>query len=338
MAQVLVRCAKLCSAPCASARLGTVANFGHFRLLARIGQGGMAEVFRAEVESGPLAGRIVALKRLLPQYCSDTQYLDLFLNEADVTRQLRHPAIIQVLETGEVGDHYYIAMEFVEGVDLAKVLRIAVEREWPIPINLACYVMHVVADALGYAHRAQGPSGAPLGIVHCDVNPANIFISKGGGIRLGDFGVATNQVASSALLQGGVAGKAHYLAPEQLRQATVTAATDVFAVGVILYELLCGRRPFEGETLAALWNSIIAGRVTRPIDLRPEITTELERVMLAALRPRRASDSGLLRGLTRVLTRSPSRYDSADAFAADLKPLYDAGRVDLSVLREFMPG
>lgn len=229
-------------------------SFGNFELGELLGRGGMAEVFRARALNGPLEGQVVALKRLRPKVAEDERYVDLFLGEADVTRQLDHPSIVKVFETGAVDGTYYIAMEIIDGIDLDQMLNLCRDEGKLIPINLACYLTDVVAGALSYVHTAVGPSGSPLALVHCDVTPSNVFVAKSGDIRLTDFGVAQAQAIGNPLEEIGVAGKASYMAPEQILQESITPATDVFALGAIFYELLTLTRAFNGDKPEDIWD------------------------------------------------------------------------------------
>jgi serine/threonine protein kinase len=165
-------------------------RFGKFEVLQLLGRGGMAEVYKARIVEGPRSGQLVALKRLSPKLSQDSEALDLFTGEADISRLLRHPNIVQVFETGVVGDLYYLAMEYVDGRDLAAVLSRCRERRILLPATFAVHIARATLDALAYAHSARGPSGQPLDIIHCDVSPSNLFISRSGEIKLGDFGIA----------------------------------------------------------------------------------------------------------------------------------------------------
>src|SRR2546430_997775 len=150
----------------------------------------MAEVYKARVVEGARKGQLVALKRLTPRLASDPEAVDLFCGEADVSSMLKHVNIVEVFETGVVGEVYYLAMEFVDGRDLALILSRCRERAIFLPIPFAVHIALCILDALSYAHQARGPSGMPLNIVHCDVSPSNLFISRLGEIKLGDFGIA----------------------------------------------------------------------------------------------------------------------------------------------------
>jgi serine/threonine protein kinase len=165
-------------------------QFGNYEILSLIGRGGMAEVFRARALSGPRAGQEMALKRLLPALAQDPQSVELFAGEADLSRLLDHPNIVKVVEVGVIKDVYFMVMELIDGRDLAAVLKKCKQRNVPMPVDFALYIQKTLLDALAYAHDAKSATGRALDIVHGDVSPSNIFISRMGEVKLGDFGSA----------------------------------------------------------------------------------------------------------------------------------------------------
>ena len=278
--------------------------FGNYELLAPLGKGGMAEVFRARVLAGRYEGWNVAVKRLLPSLTGDPASVESFIREADLSTQLDHPNIVKVLDVGIAEGTYYIVMELVDGRDLAQILRRCKQRGIPLPIDFAVYLGKVLLEALAYAHMAVDASGTPLGIVHCDVSPSNLFISRMGEIKLGDFGVARVFVDGSR--EGGeVLGKPYYLSPESLR-GIVTPEADLWAATVVLYELLTLERPFTGNTPEEVFFNIRHRRY-RPIHvLRPEVPELLEELVS--------------RGFA---ARIEDRFATAEAYAQALAPHYD---------------
>jgi serine/threonine-protein kinase len=278
--------------------------FGNYELLAPLGKGGMAEVFRARVLAGRYEGWNVAVKRLLPSLTGDPASVESFIREADLSTQLDHPNIVKVLDVGIAEGTYYIVMELVDGRDLAQILRRCKQRGIPLPIDFAVYLGKVLLEALAYAHTAVDAHSTPLGIVHCDVSPSNLFISRMGEIKLGDFGVARVFVDGSR--EGGeVLGKPYYLSPESLR-GIVTPEADLWAATVVLYELLSLERPFTGNTPEEVFFNIRHRRY-RPIHvLRPEVPELLEELVS--------------RGFA---ARIEDRFPTAEAFAQALTPHYD---------------
>src|SRR3954463_16433681 len=188
----------------------------------------MAEVYKARAVEGPRANQVVALKRLTPLLTTDAEAVDLFCGEADVSSMLKHGNIVEVFETGVVGEVYYLAMEFVDGRDLALILARCRERAIFLPIPFAVHIALSILDALTYAHEARGPSGMHLNIVHCDVSPSNLFISRLGEIKLGDFGIAKVRSLGDGDQNGTLWGKLAYLAPEQLERRPLTTQVDLW--------------------------------------------------------------------------------------------------------------
>lgn len=253
-----------------------------YRVEALLGRGGMAEVFRGRALAGPRAGWPVAIKMLLPGVARDPEQVRLFGREAAITSRLRHPHIVEIYDAGMAEDGPFIAMEYVDGKNLRQVIsRCAARRIW-LPLDFAAYLSHVLAQALEHAHRARDPRGQPLGLVHCDVSPQNVFISRRGEVKLGDFGVA--RAAGEGRGQAAF-GKVRYLAPEQLLGGEVGPRTDVFALGAVLFELLTNQPAFPGDDPQDVGRRIVAGERRAPSSLRPEVPFELDELVLRALGP-----------------------------------------------------
>src|SRR2546426_4096234 len=212
----------------------------------------MAEVYKARAVEGPRKGQLVALKRLTPRLASDPEAVDLFCGEADVSAMLKPPHIVEVFEAGVVVEIYYLAMEYVDGRDLALILARCRERNIFLPVNFAVHIALSSLDALAYAHEARGPSGMHLNIVHCDVSPSNLFISRLGEIKLGDFGIAKVRSLGGTDQDGTLWGKLPYLAPEQLERAPLSPQVDLWAAATILYETLANRRALQGPNSQAM--------------------------------------------------------------------------------------
>jgi serine/threonine protein kinase len=259
-------------------------RFDAYLLEALVGKGGMAEVYRATIAGGPRAGQKVAVKRLLPSLARDPEYVALFQAEAAVTRRMHHPAVIEVIDAGVADGTPFLVMEYVDGRNLRQILAQCISRGILLPLDFGAYLGHVLAGALDHAHAGVDRTGAPLGLIHCDVSPSNVFISRLGEVRLGDFGVALSVGAAEG--HGvGVLGKIHYLAPEQLRGQPVTPRTDLFALGSVLFELFTNERAFPGTSVDEVGQRILAGKLRAPSEVREGIPFELDALVLRCLAP-----------------------------------------------------
>jgi serine/threonine protein kinase len=233
-------------------------NFGRYLLTSRLAVGGMAEIFAAKVFGAMGFEKSVVIKRILPQFSQDAEFLRMFITEAKLVCHLQHPNIVQVHDLNGIDGQYYIAMEYVNGIDGRQLWRTLAKRKQRLPGVLALLVVAEFLKGLDYAHRAVGPDNQLLGVVHRDVSPSNILISYRGDVKIGDFGIALVQQESKT--QAGVLkGKYGYMSPEQVAGLAVDHRSDIFAAGIVLAELLLGRRLFLGrsdfETLDKVMNA-----------------------------------------------------------------------------------
>ncbi|RMH44159.1 MAG: serine/threonine protein kinase [Deltaproteobacteria bacterium] len=226
-----------------AAALGTI---GRYELIEKIAVGGMAEIYRARVRGEHGFERQVAIKRILPHLAEDADFVAMFIDEAKLTAHLSHPKIVQVYELDAEGADLFIAMEFVDGVDLLTLVRQCRAEGLALPQPIAVHIVHEVLDALDYAHRASTANGAPLNIVHRDVSPGNVLLSRQGHVKLADFGIARAARRRYETQTGTLKGKYGYMSPEQVIGAPIDHRSDVFAAGVVLAELLMMRRLFTG--------------------------------------------------------------------------------------------
>ncbi len=216
--------------------------------LARLAAGGMAEVWRAEAIFEDGERHPVAIKRVLPSLAGQDLYRSMFEDEARLGMALSHPNIVRVYDARDVGGTFIMIMELVDGTSLKDLLHRAHQRSAPMPAATALYVARELARALDYAHTAVDEDGAPLGIVHRDVSPHNLLLSRAGDVKLADFGLADANVHDTQLGDGMLGGKLGYLAPEIVKSRPSTHQIDLCALGIVLWEMLCGRRLFVGET------------------------------------------------------------------------------------------
>ncbi|MBK8170162.1 MAG: serine/threonine protein kinase [Sandaracinaceae bacterium] len=229
-------------------------NFGKYLLFDRIGAGGMAEIYLARVQDELGGARRMVIKEILPQLSADEGFAAMLIAEAKLAAQLRHANVVQVVDLGREEGRLYIAMEYVEGFDLNALLRRLSKNRIGLPFEFALLIVREVLAGLDYAHRAKGADGIPLGIVHRDLSPSNVLISMEGEVKLCDFGIARALGAqaetgadASAPRRSHLIGKSAYMSPEHARGETVDSRADVFAAGILLWELSAGRRLYKGN-------------------------------------------------------------------------------------------
>ena len=250
----------------------------------RVDAGGMAEVFRGVAESMQGFKKSVAIKRILPSLVKNEKFVNMFLDEAKVSLFLQHANIVQVFDIGKTDASYFLVMEFVDGCNMKALLDHLKEKGKRIEIAHAIHVMLECCKALQYAHNAENPeNGKCLEIVHRDVSPPNILVSKNGEVKLVDFGLAkaNSQIASTD--QGVVKGKFSYLSPEAASGLAVDKRADIFAVGILLWEMFTGRRLFYGETDYQTVELVRQARIPSIAALNPDIAPELEGIVRKAL-------------------------------------------------------
>lgn len=271
--------------------------FGRYQILERIAQGGMAEILLARALSG--TPKTCAIKRILPQFSRDMQFISMFIDEARITIGLNHKNIVQLYDFGQVDSTYFMAIEYVDGTDLAALLRHSVARGAALPPIVATWIAGQIAAGLGHAHALRDARGLPLGVVHRDISPQNILLSVGGDVKITDFGIAAARHKLTLTSPGMVLGKAAYMAPEQAQGQPVDSSTDLWALGVLLWECLTGQRLFADENPVATLHRVLGDVVLPPSKLRPGIPEPLDHLVLTLLqrdrnkRPRSADDVAL---------------------------------------------
>ncbi|MFY3746318.1 serine/threonine-protein kinase, partial [Anaeromyxobacter sp. Red801] len=291
-------------------------TFGKYRLVELLASGGMADVWRAEVAGAAGVVKEVALKRVRGEHGARSDFVRMFIEEARLASRLTHANVVQVFEFDQVDGRYYIAMELVRGRHLGQVVERAREAGVRLGLARAVHACAEVARGLSYAHRlADG--GRPLGLVHRDVSPHNVLVSFEGEVKLADFGIARAMSQGGFTDPGTVKGKLAYMAPEQARGAPLDARADVFALGVVLWELCAGRRLFARDSEAATLAAVLEGAPPPPPSAwNDEVPPELDALVLAALERdpanRTASAGELATALSRVLLRlaqAPEDWD-----------------------------
>lgn len=257
--------------------------FGKYLLLERINVGGMAEVFKAKAFGVEGFERLVAVKRILPSIAEDQEFITMFVDEAKIAVQLTHANIAQIFDLGRVGDSYFIAMEYIHGKDLRAIFDRARKRGETVPVPMACYVAMKVCEGLDYAHNKKDAAGRDLHLVHRDVSPQNVLISYDGEVKLIDFGIAKAAGKAGRTQAGILKGKFGYMSPEQVRGLPLDRRSDIFAVGIVLYELLTGERLFVGESDFSTLEKVRNVEIMPPSTYNRRIPDELEQIVLKAL-------------------------------------------------------
>lgn len=257
--------------------------FGRYLLLDKVASGGMAEVWRAKLVGEANFQRILAIKKILPHVSEDPEFVSMFQDEANITVLLQHPNIGQVYEFSKQDDSYYISMEYISGKDLKTVWSHMRQRKQVIPLEMCCHIVQKMAEGLDYAHRKRDNFGNPLGIVHRDVSPQNCLVSWEGDVKVIDFGIAAAEDKASKTRAGTLKGKFAYMSPEQIRGLKLDGRADVFALGVVLYELVTGERGFAAESEFSLLEKVRNVEIKPPTMINREIPPELERIIFKAL-------------------------------------------------------
>ncbi len=284
-------------------------QFGRYTLTERLATGGMAEVFKAKMLSTHGFEKLLVIKRILPHLAADKTFVSMFIDEAKLTAQLVHPKIVQVSDFGEENGQFFIALEFVDGFDALALLRTSAQRHVRLPIPFGLFISIEVLDALDYAHNARDNEGKLMRLVHRDISPSNVFISHRGDVKLGDFGIAHAQERESKTQAGTLKGKYGYMSPEQVVGASLDGRSDIFAVGIVLAEMLMGKRLFTAPNDLDVLLMVRDGRLDRLDKYCRDLPADLDKI--------------LRKGLARKLS---DRYQTATEFRDALSDfLFRAG-------------
>ncbi|MFP4599645.1 MAG: protein kinase domain-containing protein [Persicimonas sp.] len=260
-------------------------SFGKYTLIEKVAAGGMAEIFRAKTVGIGGFEKLLAIKRLHPQFSEENEVTQMLVDEARIAVHLTHPNIAQIFDLGCIDGQYFIAMEFIEGVDLHQINKMVRERGSSLPIPALVFILAEALGGLHYAHTRTGPDGRPLNIVHRDVSPQNIMVSYEGEVKLVDFGIAKAEMRAQQDTQHGIIkGKFYYMAPEQAHAHHVDQRTDIFAAGMVLYELLAGRNPYARIEEFELLKAVRLADFPAISSIRRDIDPELERIIDQATR------------------------------------------------------
>lgn len=258
-------------------------RFGNYEVLRKLATGGMAEVYLAKQTGLGGFERLVCIKRILAHLGEQDDFVKMFQDEARIAANLVHPNIAQIYDIGEIDGAYYIAMEYVRGEDMRHVYNQEVARGKPMPPEAAAHVVMGAAAGLDYAHRQASLDGRPLGIVHRDISPQNILVTYDGHVKIVDFGVAKAAGKMAETRAGVLKGKYSYMSPEQASGDPVDSRTDIFALGICLYEVTTGVRLFKRDTELETLHAVIEAKVTPPAEIIPGYDAHLQAIVLRAL-------------------------------------------------------
>jgi serine/threonine protein kinase len=278
-------------------------RLGKYQLLRKLATGGMAEVFLAKTD-GPMGfEKLLVIKRILPHLAEDPQFVAMFLGEAKLAAQLNHPNLVQIFDFGEAEGSYFIAMEYIDGPNLRLLVTQSREVQAPIPFSLAARIVSQAAEGLAYAHDFRShQTNEPLHLIHRDVSPDNILLSRSGAVKLVDFGIAKARGQSHHTQVGTVKGKVAYMAPEQLRGEPLDRRVDLYALGVVLYELCTGRMPFEANSEASMVRAVLYDAAIPAAERVPNLPMPLQNILARLLAKKRED-----------------RYNDCSALHADLE-------------------
>ncbi len=297
-------------------------RFGKYLILDKIATGGMAELYKAKITSVEGFEKLVAVKKILPYLTRDNNLVSMFIDEAKLAAMLNHQNIVQIYDLGSIESAYFIAMEYIHGKDLRIVSNKAQEKNQPLPLEYAIYITCRICSGLDYSHNLKDFQGNPLQLIHSDISPQNILITYEGEVKIVDFGIAKAAKKTSDTEEGLIRGKVAYMSPEQAAGKTIDHRSDIFSSGILLYEMVTGRRMFEVSDLKVLDRVRQADFLTAE-EIVPNLSHELTEV------------------LHKALTKSPDhRYESCAAMLMDLEKCMSTFSVRPSVegLSHYMKG
>ena len=259
-------------------------QLGKYQLVRKLAVGGMAEVFLAKA-AGPMGfEKTLVLKRILPDLAGDPVFVRMFLAEAKLAASLNHPNIAQIFDFGQEQGAYFIAMEYVDGPNLRSLSRRSAERSIPIPVSLCAKIISSACEALAYAHEFIDPGTAtPLSVIHRDVSPENILLSRTGAVKMVDFGIAKAGGRTQPTEAGILRGKISYMPPEQIQGKEIDHRADIFALGVVFYELITGSKPFDARSDVTIVQAILYEQMIPAVARRPDIPEPIARMLQCAL-------------------------------------------------------
>jgi serine/threonine protein kinase len=258
-------------------------NYGKYQLLKRLAMGGMAQIYLARRKGAEASEELVVVKRILPHLAENVEFIRMFLDEAKIAARLAHPNIVTIHDLGAQDDSFFLAMEYIHGEDVRRMWKRAAAQGLEIPVPLACRVVIDACAGLDYAHKKTDLNGKPLGIVHRDVSPQNILVSFDGVVKVVDFGIAKAADQATVTRSGVLKGKYSYMSPEQAAGKRVDCRSDVFALGVVLYELITGTRLFKRSSDMQTLAAVAECQVTPPSQVNARVPADLDPIVMKAL-------------------------------------------------------
>lgn len=298
-------------------------TYGRYQLLKKLATGGMAQIYLARQVGPEGFEKLLVVKRILPHLAENEDFITMFLDEARIAARLNHPNIVQIFDLGAQDDSYFIAMEFIHGEDVRRVWKHAERQGKPIPIPLMCRIIIDACAGLDYAHKKADQQGRPLGIVHRDISPQNILVSFEGGVKVVDFGIAKAADQATVTRSGVLKGKYSYMSPEQAGGQHIDSRTDIFALGVVLYELLTGTRLFKRATDIQTLNAVTECAIAPPSQVNSRLPRDLDAIVMKALAKNRDDRFSEARELANELehwllnNKLPSSSSALAAFMHD---------------------
>ncbi len=307
------------------------ARIAKYEIVGRLAAGGMAEILLARLTGPSGFERAVVVKRILPHLAAEQNFRTMFLDEARIVARIHHPNVVQVQELGQDGDELYLAMEYLEGESTAALLRRLHLQDRRIDLSLGAYVVAQACAGLHAAHELRGPDGSPLELVHRDVSPQNVFVTYGGEIKVLDFGIAKAADRVTRTETGTFKGKFEYASPEQCLGQPIDRRSDVFAMGVVLYELTTGKRLFKRENHLLTMRAICSSEIPQPSSIVEGYPAELEAICLRALahdKKERFATAGEMRTELLKAARNLGLEPEADVALARLMADLFADRIE----------
>ncbi len=296
-------------------------KFGRYYLLRHIATGGMAEIYLSKQIGLEGFEKLLVVKKILNQYLENEEFITMFLDEARLAAKLDHPNIVRIYDLGKQDRNYYIAMEYIPGEDLRTILRKVSKQSKLVPQQHTLHIISSVCEALDYAHKKKDATGKPLGIIHRDISPQNVMVSYEGNVKLLDFGIAKATTQSNETEAGVLKGKYAYMSPEQAKGQKLDNRSDIFSVGILLFEMLTNHRLFKTASQLDTLKKLVYEEIPSPKEFNADISDELEAIVMKAL----AKDVD-------------KRYSSAREFQHDIEDYLAKNRIVASTTRvsEFM--